>query len=99
MAGLFARHRERLDSSADERLAVATRAWRDAFGIAPGTSDAAALSASEGTYVEQVERLRQRLAEGGEPYRQVIDRAYRRVLGRGPFAEEIGYWGQSAPLP
>ena len=98
MADLFARHRQQLAATESERLGVAARAWRDALGREPGSRGPAELAAA-GTYAEQVERLRRTLVERDEQYRAVLDRAYRRVIGRGPFVEELDYWRQHAALP
>ena len=99
MADLFARHRQQLAATAAERVAVTGRAWRDAFGGEPSSRDASMAAATSGTYAEQVERLRRTLVEHDEQYRAVLDRAYRRVLGRAPFVEEIDYWHQHSVLP
>lgn len=90
LAELISRQRQRLQSPAagDE---VRLRAWRDAFGRAPLPAEAEALAAGT-TYAEQMQRLIGRLAARPDEYRQVVDRAYRAVLGRAPFAEEYTYW-------
>ncbi len=98
MADLYVRHRQQLDATAPERAAVAGRAWRDVFGGEPSSRDASMAAAGTGTYTEQVERLRRTLGESDEQYRAVLDRAYRRVLGRAPFVEEVNYWHQHAVL-
>ncbi len=89
LGDLVASQRDRLRADADAQRAVFVRAWSDAFGRPPAATEK---PAGDATYAEQMQLLVKRLAERPDEYREVLDRAYRRVLGRAPFAEEHAYW-------
>ncbi len=88
--------RHRLAADSTLRRTVATRAWRDAFGTAP-TDDQLALDAAALTYSEHVQQHLRWLATHPVDYRSVLDRAYRLVVHRDAFAEEVAYWRQRCP--
>ncbi len=92
LADLVAQQKERLNADAVERRAVFARAWFDAHGCAPTAEEAAAAPVTGQTYVELVERARTELTAKPEAYRKVLDYAYRSVVGRPPFTEELDFW-------
>ena len=92
VADLLSRHRASLRDDAAAQRAVYVRSWRDAFGCAPDTSDLAAAPATSSTYAEWLQRHLQWLTAHPADYRQVVDRAYQRSVGRGAFPIEQDYW-------
>lgn len=89
---LLARHRADLQVEPSHATAVRARAERDAFGRPPGTGGPAAAPGSAQLYCELVEQHVRTLADRTEAYADVIDRAYRTVLGRGALDIEFDYW-------
>lgn len=82
-------------ANADEPRAVARRAWRDAYGEA-GSVEA---GSPGGSYVEMLARHVEQLDENEALYREAIGRAYRFVIQREPYEEEITYWMERPTLP
>ncbi len=95
---LLARHRTRLRDDAAAQSAVWLRSWHDAFGCAPGTAELAAGPATGGTYAELLQRHLLWLTDHPADYRQVVDRAYQRSVGRGAFPIEQDYWRERPTL-
>lgn len=84
-----------LQISEDASLAaqVASRAHHDSFG--PDTT-APAAPADAVTYFAQVQAHRETLAANDALYEQVIQNAYRFVINRDAYVEEIAYWRERA---
>lgn len=98
-AGLLAQQREGLRGDATAQNAVAARAAADAFGTEALPAELGAVKPTAGeTYAELVQRHLQWLAAHPDVYRQVIDRAYRLVVGREAFSIEQDYWRDRATL-
>lgn len=95
-ADLLALARSRLATDAALRSDTARRAFHDAFGRPPTASELPADSAPEQTYSEQVTRHLATLATAPAAYREVLDRAYQKVVRRPAFEEEIAYWRDNA---
>lgn len=82
-------------AKADEAREVARRAWRDAYGEAASVES----SSPGGSYVELLARHVEQLEENDALYREAIRRAYRFVIQREPYEEEIAYWMERPALP
>ena len=95
---LLARHRARLRDDSAAQRAVYVRSWHDAFGCEPGTAELAAAPATSGTYAELLQRHLLWLTAHPADYRQVVDRAYQRSVGRGAFPIEQDYWKERPTL-
>ena len=72
--------------------AAAVIAVQDAFGRAAGESDFTGPSVAPATYVEHVQRHLAWLKENPTTYDAIIDRAYRFVVRRSAYPEELAYW-------
>ena len=94
---LLERQREHLRSDASVRRAVALRATGDTYGTEALPPELVS-NAGEGTYSEQVQRHLEWLSTHPEIYRQVVDRAYRQVVGRDAYSIEQEYWRDRKPL-
>lgn len=90
-AALMERQRERLRTDAGVRREAALRAMADAYGTEALPPELVSNS-GEGTYAEQVQRHLEWLSAHPETYRQVVDRAYRLVVGREAYSIEQEYW-------
>lgn len=95
----IARHRQRLERDAALQRSTATQAWTDAFGRQPADRDLAAAPAGAETYTERVQQHIRQLAGNPAEYRQVIERAYQRVLRRPAYDIEVEYWEARDALP
>ena len=89
---LVAHQRQRLESDPALKQATAIKAWRDAFGREPSLAELSGTPSGKQTYTEQVKSHIKYLAEHPEEYERVMERAYRLVIRRGVYAEEIAYW-------
>lgn len=90
---LVARLQQQLQKNPDLQQATRVKAFEDAFGRAPraGEIDVAG-GADTRTYTEWMNRHIQQLAAHADDYREVLDRAYRLVVRRGVYEEEVAYW-------
>lgn len=95
---LLARHRQQLEADGTERRAVASKAALDAFGPAtrPNPADSQAAPA---TYLDAMRRDLQWLAGHPEEYAKVVQQAYRFVLRRDAYPQELEYWKRYVPKP
>lgn len=94
---LMDRQRDDLRKDASVRRAVASRATADAYGTEALPPELVSTS-GEGTYSEQVQRHLEWLSTHPETYRQLVDRAYRHVVGREAYTIEQEYWRERKPL-
>jgi hypothetical protein len=97
-----ARQRQQLQNDAAAQRAVIVKAFEDAFGRAPDAAESAVAAAApdrDGTYVALMRQHVRSLAAHPDEYRQVLDRAYRRVIRRGVYDEEVAYWEKHDTLP
>jgi len=98
VAELVAHHRQQLRSDANAERAVVDKACADAFGREPTADEIAAGSGGDRTYTELMTQHVQWLGEHPAEYRLVLERAYRTVLRRPAFAEELAYWNAQPAL-
>ena len=95
MADLLARHGQELARDAAEQQRVAVSAARDAFGLAPSAlPPGAAPPDARGTYLELVRQQVAWLQAHPDVYAQSVGRAYRLVLHRDPYPQELAYWAR-----
>jgi len=102
VAELLARHRTGLAADAALRRAVADRAARDAFGRVPTAEELAAAgraAPADATYGERVRAHLATLKDRAAEYEQVLHRAYRLVVRREAYAEELAYWARRDVVP
>ena len=92
LAERVAEHRQRLQSDAALKRETAVKAWRDAFGREPTDGEIAGSSDNGGTYTELMKHHIKSLAGSSDEYAKVLERAYRLVIRRGVYPEEITYW-------
>lgn len=92
-------HRAELQADAPLRTAAARRAWFDAYGLAPTTDEAIAAAGPAPTYFELLAAHRAALAREPAAAEAVLHRAYRVVVAREAYPEEIAYWRRHEPLP
>jgi hypothetical protein len=97
-AELLARHRKDLEGNQTERRAVAAKSALDAFGPASGPSPAGG-QAAPGSYLDAMRQHLQWLADRPDEYAKVVQRAYRIVLRRDAYPQELGYWKRYAAKP
>lgn len=97
IADLLARHRAELQADAAAQRQVAARAALDAFGRA-ATGAELAPDAAAG-YMELMNRHLGSLRAQPAEYEQVLRRAYRLVVRREAYPEEIDYWRERGTLP
>ncbi len=97
IADLVARHRRQLEGDPEAARAVAGTASRDALGRAPGEGDTVG-SSEVSIYTDRMQRHLRWLADHPAEYEQVLNRAYRLVLGRDAYAIEIDYWKRQPVL-
>ncbi len=88
--------RKHLADTPAERSAVAQRAAMFVYGTKREVPEDEATSR---LFAEQVATHLEMLADDSEAYEQVLQRAYRHVVGRDVYAEEIAYWDNYAALP
>lgn len=99
VADLVARHRQRLGADAALARATVVKAWKDAFGREPSDQEIASSASGNRTYTELMKRHIQSLAADAAEYEKVMERAYRLVIRRGVYPEEIAYWKKYDTLP
>ncbi|HTO04546.1 MAG TPA: hypothetical protein VL069_12625 [Opitutus sp.] len=99
LADLIARHRQQLEADAALKRVTAVKAWKDAFGREPTDKEIASSVSGNATYTELMKRHIQSLAANAAEYEKVMERAYRLVIRRGVYAEEIAYWKKYDTLP
>ncbi|HVU34075.1 MAG TPA: hypothetical protein VHE61_11615 [Opitutaceae bacterium] len=92
VGSLYAELRTRLRRDPTLARDARTRALGDAFGRSPSAADLAAVPADAVTYAEVLKAGVASLASDSPAYAAVIGRAYRLVLERDPYPEEIAYW-------
>jgi hypothetical protein len=97
-SGLLARHRQELAADAAERRAVADKAGLDVFGAQPGPEQKGPSDSSD-TYLRLVAAHLRRLADHPEDYVNVVQRAYRFVLRRDAYPQELDYWKRYSAKP
>ena len=95
---LLARQRQQLEADGNERRAVAAKAALVAFGPASGPSPADG-QAAPGTYLDAMRRHLQWLTDRPDEYAKVVQRAYRFVLRRDAYAQELDYWKRYSAKP
>jgi hypothetical protein len=95
---LLARHRQELAANAGERRAVSDKADLDVFGEQPGPGQVGPSDASD-TYFGLVAAHLRRLADHPEQYAEVVQRAYRFVLRRDAYPQELEYWKRYSTKP
>jgi hypothetical protein len=88
VATLFGRHRSALAADDAAWARVSAKAMHDAFGA----DVAAAASGAAADYSSQVRKHVEWLSGHADEYEQVVQRAYRAVLGRDAYSVEIEYW-------
>lgn len=91
---LVASHRKQLETDESGRAATMDRAFRDAFGRPPAPGELDASSGGNDLYFDLMAGHIGRLAEQPSEYEEVIQRAYRFVIRRDAYPEEIDYWSQ-----
>lgn len=99
VAGLLDAIREHLGTEPSAARLAAWRACRDALGREATEAELDAESGADALYVERVQRHRERLAQDAGEYAGVIQRAYRFVVGREAYAEELTYWRERGVFP
>lgn len=87
---------EYVADSPAEQAAVAQRAAVFVYGVPGGIG---AENEPSDLFAEQVAAQLATLTGDSEAYEQVLQRAYRHVVGRDVYAEEIAYWGNYPTLP
>lgn len=83
----------------ESRRTVAERAWVDAFGQAPTAAELDATSPETVAYHRLVSQHLQKFAAEPAAYLATLQRAYRFVMSRPAYPEEIDYWNARTPLP
>lgn len=92
IGGLYQRLRDKLAKDAASREAVARTAYFDVFGRVVDSAEARADAMDAVTYVEHVRHHLSRLRAQQDAYDDVINRAYRFVVRREAYEEELAYW-------
>ena len=92
MTELVAQHRQRLENDAALKRSMAVKAWKDAFGREATEGEVTDSMDDGGTYTELMKRHIKSLADSPDEYARVLERAYRLVIRRGVYPEEITYW-------
>ena len=95
---LLARHRQQLKADEAEWRAVAAKASLDAFGVARGAG-APDIRDAPATYFEMMTAHLRWLADRPDEYAKVVRRAYRSVLRRDAYAQELDYWKRYSAKP
>jgi hypothetical protein len=85
----------RIEKEPALQQAISLKAFRDTYGREP--SDGELLRG--GDYTSLMNRYIEKLAISPEEYKHVLERAYRLVVKRGLYDEEIGYWKPYGTLP
>jgi hypothetical protein len=93
VAHLLARHRQAISGDERERQTVAAKASVDALGVQPGAGTPGGANAGA-IYLELVRGHLERLGSHADEYAGVVRRAYRRVLRRDAYSQEIEYWSK-----
>jgi len=95
ISALVTRLRETLARDPAATGATSRKAFTDAFGRAPNAGEAV----GTGTYTELLQGHVRSLTEHPDDYAGVLGRAYRFVISRDVYPEEIEYWKKQDPLP
>lgn len=100
LPGMIAQLRQRLGSEPALRHEVAIAAAQDAWGRAPREDEIAVMAKAEPVriYTEQLQHHLAKLAADPGAYAQVLHRAYRLVVGREAYPEEVAYWNSRDTL-
>jgi hypothetical protein len=99
ISDLVAKHHQRLQRDAALKRETAMKAFKDAFGRTPSESELAASIGVDGTYTDLMKHHIDHLAMDPSEYEKVMERAYRLVIRRGVYPEEVGYWRSRDTLP
>lgn len=75
--------------------AISLKAFHDTYGREPAAGELL----PDGDYTSSMNRYVERLAINPQEYKHVLERAYRLVVKRGLYDEEIGYWKPYGTLP
>ena len=93
---LLARHRQTISKDATTRAQVQEKAARDAYGDPKAAQTAVA--GAEVLYAGQLTANVNALSRDAAAYERVMERAYRDVLQRAPFPEELTYWKEQGAV-
>jgi hypothetical protein len=99
ISDLVARLGRQLENDQPQKNVVARRAFLDVFGREPLAGEIDASGESAATYLAASRGHLRQLAQHRAEYEQVLQRAYRRVVRRDPYAEEVAYWIQYDVIP
>jgi hypothetical protein len=99
VADLITRHRQRLETDTALKRATTVKAWKDAFGREPTDQEISSSVSGNSTYTELMKGHIHSLAADAAEYEKVMERAYRLVIRRGVYPEEITYWKKYDTLP
>jgi hypothetical protein len=88
--------RAQLAETPTEQAEVTQRAFQFVYGT---PSEADVPPAAGELFTEQVSAHLEALAKNKDTYQKVLQRAYRHVVSRDIYEEEIAYWSDYAPLP
>lgn len=91
---LIAEGREQLREQPALKTAVVVKAYFDALGRLPTDGELRAESDADAMYAERVASLVHALSSNPAEYAQVLDRAYRVVVGRSLYPAETEYWSK-----
>lgn len=95
---LMAVHAAKLREDPSARIPVFRRAFLDTFGRAPTAAEAASATEHGFVYTEWMNQNLQVLAIDADRYAEVIQRAYKFVINRDAYDEEIAYWREHGTL-
>ena len=100
VAALVAHHQAQLKSNAALQHATALKAFTDAFGRVPTSAELTdSNGAGNGVYSALVKHHTEWLSQHPAEYKEVLNRAYEKVIRRGVYDEEVNYWKPHGTLP
>jgi len=99
VSALLAAHAENLRDNPAARGPVFGRAFVDTFGREPTAAEAGPAAEHAFTYTDWMEQNLAALAGDSDRYAAVIQRAYKFVINRDAYDEEIAYWRERGTLP
>lgn len=85
----------RIEKEPALQQAISLKAFHDAYGREPAAKELL----PDGDYTSLMNRYIERLAIAPGEYQHVLERAYRLVVKRGLYDEEVGYWKTYGTLP